>query len=48
VNSPADVRDRIDQVRKSNRKSVLILVQSGDGLHWIPLSLTPDPDRKPG
>jgi serine protease Do len=48
VNSPAEVRDRIEQVRKSNRKSVLILVQSGDGLHWIPLPLTPDPDRKPG
>jgi serine protease Do len=48
VNTPADVQDRIEKVRKSNRKSVLILVQSGDGLHWIPLSLAPDPDRKPG
>jgi serine protease Do len=48
VSTPADVQDRIEKVRKSNRKSVLILVQSGDGLHWIPLSLAPDPDRKPG
>ncbi len=48
VNTPAEVQDRIEKVRKSNRKSVLILVQSTDGLHWIPLSLAPDPDRKPG
>jgi serine protease Do len=48
VNSPAEVQSRVDAVRKSNRKSVLILVQSGDGLHWIPLSLAPDKERQPG
>ena len=47
VNSPADVQDRVDRVRKSDRKSVLMLVQSGDSLHWVPLSLAPNP-RQPG
>jgi len=47
VNSPADVQDRIERVRKSNRKSVLMLVQSSDGLHWVPLSLAANP-RQPG
>ncbi len=47
VNSPAEVQDRVDRVRKSDRKSVLMLVQTSDGLHWVPLSLAPN-DRKPG
>ena len=47
VNSPADVQDRVDSVRKSSRKSVLMLVQTSDGLHWVPLSLAPNP-REPG
>jgi hypothetical protein len=25
-----------------------MLVQSGDGLHWVPLSLEANPDSKPG
>ncbi len=48
VSSPADVQDRVEKVRKSNRKSVLMLVQTSDGLHWVPLSLAPDPGRAPG
>ena len=50
VNSPADVQARVDTVRKQNRKSVLMLVQSGDGLRWVPLSLAPVPSKpgKPG
>jgi serine protease Do len=48
VNAPADVIDKVEQVRKSSRKSVLMLVQTSDGLHWIPLSLVPDATRKPG
>ena len=48
VKTPADVRDRVEKVRKANRKSVLMLVQTSDGLRWVPLSLTPNPDRKPG
>jgi serine protease Do len=47
VNSPTDVQERVDRVRKSSRKSVLMLVQTSDGLHWVPLSLAPNP-RAPG
>jgi serine protease Do len=47
VTSPADVQGRVDAVRKQNRKSVLMLVQSGDGLRWVPLSLATAP-AKPG
>ena len=39
VKTPADVTDRVDRFRKANRRSVLMLVQTGDGLHWVPLSL---------
>ena len=48
VSTPAEVVDRVERVRKTNRNSVLILVQNGDGLRWVPLSLKPNPDRKPG
>jgi serine protease Do len=47
VSTPADVQSRVDAVRKQNRKSVLMLVQSSDGLRWVPLSLAPAP-AKPG
>ena len=39
VNSPADVQERVDRIRKQNRKSVLMLVQGQDGLRWVPLPL---------
>jgi serine protease Do len=50
VNSPDDVKKRVEAVRKENRKSVLILVQGHDGLRWVPLPLTNAADRnkKPG
>jgi serine protease Do len=47
VASPADVQARVDGVRKQNRKSVLMLIQSQDGLRWVPLSLSAD-TGKPG
>jgi serine protease Do len=47
VATPSDVQDRVDKVKKSGRGSVLMLVQSGDGLRWVPLSVT-DEKRKPG
>jgi len=34
-------------VKKAGRGSVLMLVQSGDGLRWVPLAVTGD-QRKPG
>ncbi|WP_048861789.1 DegQ family serine endoprotease, partial [Acidisphaera rubrifaciens] len=39
VASPADVASKVDAVRKQKRKSVLMLIQSSDGLRWVPLSL---------
>jgi serine protease Do len=48
VSSPADVQSRVDGVRKQSRKSVLMLIQSQDGLRWVPLSLTGDKDKQPG
>jgi serine protease Do len=47
VKTPADVQDRVEKLRKSSRKSVLMLVQNSDGLKWVALSLGPN-DRKPG
>jgi serine protease Do len=48
VSSPADVQQRVESVRKAGRASVLFLVQSSDGLRWVPLSLKPDNNRQPG
>ena len=47
VNSPSDVQDRVDRVRKQNRRSVLMLVQGQDGLRWIPLPLADAPQQGP-
>ena len=48
VSSPADVQERLDRFRKQNRKTVLMLIQSGDGLRWVPVPLAADNTRKPG
>ena len=49
VSSPSDVVEKMDRYRKQNRKTVLMLVQSGaDGLRWVAVPLTLDPTRKPG
>ena len=47
VITPADVQERVEKVRKANRRSVLMLVQTAEGLQWVPLSLSPG-DRAPG
>jgi serine protease Do len=47
VSVPADVKSRVDGIRKQNRKTVLMLIQGADGLHWVPLPLAP-PDGQPG
>ena len=48
VNTPADVVERVERVRKSSRRSVLMLIQGQDGPRWVPLSLDADAKRKPG
>jgi serine protease Do len=47
VNSPADVAARVADVRKSGRKSILILIQGQDGLRWVPVPLTDAGKKKP-
>jgi len=37
VASPADIQARITEARKQKRPSVVMLVQSGDGMRWVPL-----------
>ncbi len=48
VNSPDDVRRRVETVRKEDRKSVLVLIQRPDGLSWVPLPLDSGKDHAPG
>jgi serine protease Do len=48
ISSPADVQQKVDTVKKENRKSVLMLIQRQDGLQWVPLSLSGDKDKQPG
>jgi serine protease Do len=49
VSTPADVQKRVDGVRKQNRKSVLMLIQSQDGIRFLALPLAaPGKDQKPG
>jgi serine protease Do len=47
VQTPNDVQERVEKVKKSGKSSVLMLVQSGDGLRWVPLAVTGD-KRAPG
>jgi serine protease Do len=51
VSQPAEVQSRIDDARRQKRPSVVMLVQSGDGMRWVPLPIgavpTPaDPHRR--
>ncbi len=48
VASPSDVQERMDRFRKQNRKTVLMLIQSGDGLRWVPVPLAADSSKQPG
>ena len=48
VSTPADVQERMDRYRKQNRKTVLMLVQSSEGLRWVPVPLAADGNRKQG
>ena len=48
VSNPSDVQERMDRFRKQNRKTVLMLIQSGDGLRWVPVPLAGDGSKQPG
>jgi serine protease Do len=48
VTTPAEVVEQVGRVRKTDRRSVLMLIQGQDGPRWVPLSLTADNKRQPG
>jgi serine protease Do len=48
VSKPQDVAELMDKYRKMNRKTVLMLLQSGNGMQWVPVPLSTDSNRKPG
>jgi serine protease Do len=51
VNTPSDVQNRVEGIRKQNRRSVLMLIQGADGMRWVPLPLSAggdDNQRAPG
>jgi serine protease Do len=37
VSTPSDLQKKMEEARASSRKSILLLVQSSDGLRWVPL-----------
>ncbi len=51
VSQPAQVQDGMDAARRQHRSSVVMLVQSGDGLRWVPLPVgnaQAGPGKAPG
>ncbi len=48
VTTPSAVAELMTRYQKQNRKTVLMLIQSGEGLRWVPVPLTSDSTRKPG
>ena len=40
VSTPADMQKKVEEARTNSRKSVLLLVQSSDGLRWVPLPVS--------
>ncbi len=48
VSTPKEVLDLMDKYRKMSRKTVLMLVQSGAGMQWVPVPLAADSTKKPG
>ena len=41
IDTPAEMQDRVAQAQRAERPSVLMLVQNGDGMRWVPLPITP-------
>ena len=48
VNSPAELRSRVDAIRKQDRKAVLMLIQGSDGVRYVPMPLTGAKTSEPG
>ena len=48
VNSPQEVQERLDRLRRQNRASALLLIEGPQGQRWVPLRLTPPRGSSPG
>ena len=48
VSSPEDVTKQLQKYKKQNRKTVLMLIQSGEGMRWVPVPLDQDNKQQPG
>lgn len=49
VSTPAEVQQRIDRARQAGRRNVLMLIESQQGLRWVPLPAAPQGgNRAPG
>jgi len=48
VNTPAEVLERLDSVRREGRPSVLMLIQRGNAMNWVPLPLSASGKVAPG
>jgi serine protease Do len=48
VSAPSDVQDKVEKARKTSRPTVLMLIQTSDGLRYVPLPLKDASGRQPG
>jgi serine protease Do len=46
VNTPQEVQERLERLRRQNRATALLLIEGPQGQRWVPLRLTPA--RPPG
>ena len=48
MNTPSELRSRVDAIRKQDRKAVLMLIQGSDGVRYVPMPLTAGKTSEPG
>ncbi len=49
VNTPSELRQRVDAIRKQDRKAVLLLIQGSEGVRYVPMPLSSKPSSsEPG
>jgi len=46
VNTPAEVQERLERLRRQGRATALLLIESAQGQRWVPLRLTPPPAQR--
>ncbi len=48
VNSPQEVQDRLERLRRQGRATALLLIESAQGQRWVPLRLNAPPSGRGG